>query len=154
MAMLLLAVAETIQGAFGVSDLIFLYRQPAAALRITLATILVNLAAGALLIGPLGIDGAALATLAAIAAGAIMRRHLLRSRFGLRIPLHYSAGPVIAAGLALLAAAATTYFLASAPALFVTGVALVAALLVYAAALELWLVLAGELLALVKFQTD
>ena len=42
--MLLLAAAETIQGAFGVSDLIFLYRQPMAVLRITLATILVNLA--------------------------------------------------------------------------------------------------------------
>ena len=154
MAMLLLAVAETIQGAFGVSDLIFLYRQPTTVLRITLATILVNLAVGALLIVPLGIDGAALATLAAFAAGAIVRRHLLQSRFGLRIPLHYSAGPVIAAAFALLAAVATAYFLASAPVLAVTGVALAAALLVYAAALKLWLILAGESLALVKFQTD
>ena len=153
-AMLLLAAAETIQGAFGVSDLIFLYRQPMAALRITLATILVNLAAGALLIGPLRIDGAALSTLAAIAAGAIMRRHLLRSRFGLRIPLHYSAGPVIAAALALAAAAATGYFLPSVPAPVVPAAALVAALLAYAAALKLWLILAGESLALVKFQID
>ena len=77
-----------------------------------------------------------------------MRRHLLRSRFGLRIPLHYSAGPVIAAALALAAAAATAYLLASAPALVVTAVALVAALLAYAAALKLWLILAGESLAL------
>ena len=152
--MLLLAAAETIQGAFGVSDLIFLYRRPMAVLRITLATILVNLAAGALLIVPLGIDGAALATLVAFATGAIVRRHLLRSRFGLRIPLHYSAGPAIAAALALLAAAATTYFLTSAPALVVTGISLVSALLAYAAVLKLWLVLAGKSLALVKFQTD
>ena len=152
--MLLLAAAETIQGAFGVSDLIFLYRQPTVALRITLATILVNLAAGALLIGPLGIDGAALATLAAFAAGAIIRRHLLRSRFGLRIPLHHSAGPVIAAALAFPVAAATAYFLAPAPTLVVTGAALVAALVAYAAVLKLWLTLAGESLALVKFQTD
>ena len=154
LAMLLLAVAETIQGAFGVCDLIFLYRRPTTVLRITLATILVNLAVGVLLIGPLGIDGAAFATLAAYAAGAIVRRHLLQSRFGLRIPLHYSVGPVIATAFALLAAVATEHFLVWAPVLTVTGVALAAALLVYAAALKLWLILAGKSLALVKFQTD
>ena len=49
-AMLMLAAAESIQGAFGVSDLIFLYRRPAALLWVTATWIAVNFAAGWLLI--------------------------------------------------------------------------------------------------------
>ena len=152
-ALLLLAAAETIQGAFGVSDLIFLYRQPRVALRITMVTILVNLAAGLALIGPFDIDGAAIAVLAATVAGAVIRRYSLRSRFGIRIPLGYSAGPVLAAAAAL-AAAAGTRALAPASGLLVDGVALAAALLAYAAMLKLWLLATRDSLALVKFETD
>ncbi len=152
-ALLLLAAAETIQGAFGVSDLIFLYRQPAVVLRITMVTTIVNLAAGLALIPWLGVDGAALAVLAAMIAGAVIRRIALRSRFGILIPLRYSAGPVVAAALAALAVLLT---IRAAPASeqVTVGVALAAGLLVYAAALRLWLLAMRDSLALAHFRTS
>jgi O-antigen/teichoic acid export membrane protein len=151
-ALLALALAETIQGAFGIGDLIFLYRQPWVVLRITAATTIVNLAAGLALIPWLGIDGAALSVLAAMIAGAIIRRWSLRARFGVRVPLRYSAGPVLAAGLAMLAALGAK--LLAAPEAIRDGLSVVAALIVYAAALRLWLAATGDSLALVKFRTD
>ena len=42
-----------------------------------------------------------------MAAGAVIRRVSLRSRFGISIPLRYSAGPVVAAALAALAVVLT-----------------------------------------------
>ena len=151
-ALLALALAETIQGAFGIGDLIFLYRQPWVALRITAATTLVNLAAGLALIPWLGIDGAALSVLAAMIAGAIIRRLSLRARFGVNVPLRYSAGPVVAAAAAMLAALAAKSLPLSEPVR--DGLSIAAALIVYAGALKLWLVAAGDSLALVKFRTD
>ena len=150
-ALLLLAAAETIQGAFGISDLIFLYRRPAVVLRITMITTAVNLAAGLALIPWLGVDGAALAVLAAMTAGAIIRRISLRAHLGIYIPLRYVAGPVAAAGLA---ASAVLLAAASAPEALAPGIALAAGLLVYAAALKLWLLAAGDSLALAHFRTD
>ena len=70
----------------------------------------------------------------------------------IKIPLRYSAGPVLAAMLAVLAALAAKSLPAAAP--IRDGVALAAALLVYAAALKLWLAATGDSLALVKFRTD
>jgi len=151
-ALLALALAETIQGAFGIGDLIFLYRQPWVVLRITAATTLVNLAAGVALIPWLGIDGAALSVLAAMIAGAIIRRWSLRTRFGVKVPLSYSAGPVLAAAAAVLTVLAAKSLPASEP--IRDGLSVVAALIVYAAALKLWLATTGASLALVKFKTD
>ncbi|HEV2748017.1 MAG TPA: oligosaccharide flippase family protein [Allosphingosinicella sp.] len=153
-ALVFLAAAETILGAFGISELIFLYREPAVALRITLATILVNLVLGAALIVPLGVTGAALAVLAATAAGAAMRRRALRSRFDVRMPLHYSAAPVASAMVAAGAAGLALLAMGSASEAAAAGVALAAALLAYAAALKLWLRATGDSLALVKFKAD
>src|SRR4029450_2904704 len=104
--------------------LIFPSPQPMIALRITMVAILVNLAAGVALIGPLGIDGAAIAVLAAIVASPVTRRYSLRSRFGVRIPLGYSAAPVLAAAASLAAAAVALRVLAPASDLLVDGVAL------------------------------
>jgi len=151
-ALLALALAETIQGAFGIGDLIFLYRQPWVVLRITAATTVVNLAAGVALIPWLGIDGAALSVLAAMIAGAVIRRWSLRARFGIRIPLSYSAGPVLAATASVLAALAIRELPMSAPVR--DGLSVAAVLVVYAAALKLWLAASGDSLALVKFRTD
>jgi O-antigen/teichoic acid export membrane protein len=152
-ALLFVAAAETIQGAFGISDLILLYREPRAALRINMVTILVNLGAGLLLIPMLGILGAAISVLAAITAGAAIRRLSLRARLGIRVPLRYVAGPVAAA----LAGAAAAFLAGRAigpPAdPLAAGAALAAGLLVYAAALKLWLLATGDSLALVKFRT-
>ena len=151
-AMLLLAAGEAIQGAFGVSDLILLYRRPRAQLGITFANIVVNLVAGAALIGPLGVTGAGLSVLVGIAAGALIRRAALRSHFGFGVPLHYSAGPLGAALLAGAAAFAVPAALHGASPALVEGVRLVVALGGYALLLRLWLAISGESLSLVNLQ--
>jgi O-antigen/teichoic acid export membrane protein len=151
-ALLLLAAAEMIQGAFGVSDLIILYRKPFAQLAITSANIAINLAAGWLLIGPLGVTGAGLSVLAGVAAGALIRRISLSVYFGIRAPLLHSAGPILAAAAGVGAAFGVQALLANAaPALFY-GVSLAAGLGVYAAVLKAWLLATGDTLALVNFE--
>jgi O-antigen/teichoic acid export membrane protein len=109
-AMLLLASAESIQGAFGVSDLIFFYRRPQMVIFITMVSASVNLVAGWLLIARYGVAGGALAALLAAAGAAIARRALLRGMFGVAVPLRYVAAPLSAAaanlGIALVVLAA------------------------------------------------
>jgi O-antigen/teichoic acid export membrane protein len=152
-ALLFVAAAETIQGAFGVSDLILLYRQPRAALRITMVTIFVNLGAGLLLIPRLGIPGAAISALAAIVAGAAIRRFSLRAKLGIRIPLRYVAGPAAAALVSAAMAFVAGRGVGPPSDPLAAGAALAAGLLGYAAALKLWLLGTGDSLALVKFRT-
>jgi O-antigen/teichoic acid export membrane protein len=65
LAMLLLAAAETIQGAWGVSDLILLYRRPAYILWLTAIGAAVNVAACVALVPRFGVEGAAAAALIA-----------------------------------------------------------------------------------------
>lgn len=151
-ALLLLAAAETIQGAFGVSDLILLYRKPLAQLAITSANIAINVAAGWLLIGPLGVTGAGLSVLAGVAAGALIRRISLRAYFGVRAPLFYSAGPIAAAALGVAAAFGVLALLRGGPPALLYGVSLAAGLGVYAAVLKAWLIATGDTLALVNFE--
>ena len=150
--LVLLAAAETIQGAFGVSDLILLYRRSALALGVTLVSAVVNLAAGCLLIGPLGATGAALAVLLAMIAGAIVRRQMLRRALGVRVPLHHSLGPTCRrrwrsrrGGVA--------HVLPPSLGLAADGIALVAALAVYGGGLWAWLTLTRESLKLEGFRT-
>ena len=64
-AMALLAVAETLQSAFSIGDLVFVYLRPSLGLRVTLVSIGVGVAAALLLIPPFGIAGAAISVLAA-----------------------------------------------------------------------------------------
>ncbi|HEV2816414.1 MAG TPA: oligosaccharide flippase family protein [Allosphingosinicella sp.] len=105
-AMLLLAAAESIQGAFGVSDLIFFYRRPQLVIFITLVSASLNVVAGWLLIARYGVAGGALAALIAVAGAALARRALLRGVFGVAVPLRYVAAPFSAAaadlGVALI----------------------------------------------------
>lgn len=144
-ALLLLAGADMIQGAFGVSDLIILYRRPLAQLGVTAANIGVNLIAGALLILPLGVTGAGLSVLIGVLAGALIRRLSLRRHFGIGTAFHYSAGPVAAASLAVAAA-----WLLPGP----WPLALAAALLLYAGLLKAWLKVSGETLSLDRFEAS
>lgn len=141
-ALLLLAGAEMVQGAFGVSDLIILYRRPPAQLAVTAANIAVNLLAGLLLIAPLGVTGAALSVLIGVLAGALIRRLALRAHFGIATAIHYSAGPALAAAAAIAAA----WWLPGWPLRVAAGLAL------YLALLKLWLALAGETLSLDRFE--
>jgi O-antigen/teichoic acid export membrane protein len=152
-AMVALVAAETILGAFGVSDLILLYRRPALTVGITSMSIAVNLVAAWLLIGPYGLTGAALSVLVAVAAGALLRRQLLAALFGITVPLTYSVGPIVAAILGI----AGTVMVLNAPVDVAGGwlhaAALAAGLGLYAASLKAWLVLTGDRLELVKFTT-
>jgi O-antigen/teichoic acid export membrane protein len=140
-AMVILAAAEAMQGAFGVSELILLYRRPALVLSIAAAGAAANLLLAWLLVGRFGLDGAAVAVLAAVAMAALLRRFTLRRQFGIRIPAGHSAGPAAAAILA--SAAAWGVHVATAQPLLVLGAALAA----YALALKAWLAASGETLS-------
>ena len=151
-ALLLLAGAETIQGAFGVSELIILYRKPLSQLGIVAANIIVNAMAGILLIGPLGVTGAGLSVLIGVAAGALVRRASLRAHFGFGVPLHHSAGPIAAAALAALAAFALPGWLGAGSLPVLDALRLAAALGSYALLLKLWVSVSGESMTLVNLR--
>lgn len=152
-ALIILAAAETIHGAFGVSDLILLYRRPALSLAVTSVCIVVNLIAAWLLIGSYGLDGAAWSVLIASLAGAAVRRTMLRASFGISIPIVYSAGPAISAIGATAAVLGAAQLLASSSALIVCAASLAAGLAAYAAILKLWLSATGESLSLMNLET-
>ena len=152
-AMVLLVAAETILGAFGVSDLILLYRRPMLSVGIMSMSIAVNLVAAWLLIGPYGLSGAALSVLIAVTAGALLRRQLLATLFGISVPISYSIGPVVAAAVGTAAAWTVLSLPGAAPASgWVAAAALAAGLGLYGAALKAWLAVTGDSLALVKFE--
>jgi O-antigen/teichoic acid export membrane protein len=153
-AMLMLAAAESIQGAFGVSDLIFLYRRPTYLLRVTAIWAAANLAAGWLLIPAYGVEGAALAALLAILAAAVARRALLHKGFGAAISLRRAAPPLIAALAGLGASFAPIQLMAGAADWLRLGLACALGLIVYALALRLALKLTGQSLALTHFVAE
>jgi O-antigen/teichoic acid export membrane protein len=147
-AMLMLGAAEGIQGAYGVSDLIFFDRRPHLILWITAAGAVVNLVAAWPLIALDGVTGAALAALLGTAAAALTRRGLLRSSFGIAVPLRHSAAPLLAAAASLAALASMRLPLADP--IRLVG-ALIAGLAIYWAVLRVALRVTGESLALTHF---
>lgn len=149
-AMLILGAAEAIQGAYGVSDLIFLYRRPQLILWVTATGAAANVAGAWALIRLYGLNGAALAALLGTAAAAFTRRQLLRSRFQIAVPLRYSAAPIFAAVVSLAAAIGLMKLPFSDP---FHLCAMVASLAVYWAALRLAVRLTGESLTLSHFVT-
>jgi O-antigen/teichoic acid export membrane protein len=151
-AMVMLAAAETIQGAFGVSDLILLYRRPLLVLTVTCTSAAVNFIGGLALVSWLGIDGAALAMLLAWIAGALVRRWSLNRVLASPTPLSFNLGPVVAAALAALLAAAILYW-RPLPELVAYALAGSAVVAVYGLGLWLWLKLSGETPRLVNFRT-
>lgn len=100
LATVLLGAAETIQGAYSITDLLLLYLRARLALLVTLVMSAVNLVAAVPLIFAFGIDGAALSVLIAFVSGAVSRRLLLRTRFAVSTPLLHSAGPLFAGAVA------------------------------------------------------
>jgi len=149
-AMLLLAGAESIQGAFGVSDLILLYRRPLWVIVITAVGAGVNLCAGLLLIHSYGVTGGALAALLAVASAALTRGLLLRSGFGVEMPLRHVAAPVSAAAADLGIALVVLALPIESPALRL-GLAALLGLAAYAAMLAGALRATGESLSLTHF---
>ncbi len=152
-ALVVLAIAEVMQGALGVPDLIFLYRRPMMMIRVTAVSIVVTLGTALLWISAYGLDGAAFSVLAGAAAGALTRRWLLRTSFGIATPLSYSAGPVAACLAAVAVSMLAFEVLRGTPGILFYGGTAIGALLTYAAALKLWLSVTGDSLALVDFKS-
>ena len=96
-ALLFLSVAESVQGAFGLGDLIFVYRRPELGLWITALSIVLGLALGIALIGMWGVTGAGAAVLISFWLRALHRRVVLFKHFAVKVPLGYYAGPLAAA---------------------------------------------------------
>lgn len=144
-ALTVLAVAETLQSAFSIGDLVFVYLRPGLGLRLTLAGIAVGIATALLLIPPFGLAGAACSVLAAHGVRAAGRSRLLRSRFAFSAGPAHPLAPVAAAALAAAAGVA----IGTPPLL-----ALAASLAFYAAAILAWARLGRHPLGLAGFQGD
>ncbi len=99
-ALLAMVLAEAVNGAFGVSELILYYRRPALALQVNLIQIVIAAAAIPLLTPRYNILGASLAMLLAAIVAAVLRRHWLAGLGVRRHPLH-AAVPAIAAGISV-----------------------------------------------------
>ncbi len=144
-AMLLLAAAECIQGAYGVSDLILLYRRPMFILWLTAIGAVVNVAACVALVPRFGVEGAAAAALLAYLAANLARRLFLARSFAIHVPLAYASAPLLA-GAAGVAAA---FGFSGMP-----GLAFILGLLVYALTLGAALRLGGGNLSMTHFVID
>jgi O-antigen/teichoic acid export membrane protein len=151
-ATVILAAAETIQGAFSITDLLLLYLRARLAMLVTLVMSAVNVAAALPLIRLYGIDGAAASVLIAFVAGAMLRRRLLRTRFAVTTRLLHSGGPLLAAaGAAAIALLGHRYVPAMAPVPLQLTL-LAAVLAAYGTALFAWQRITGESLQLVGFR--
>jgi O-antigen/teichoic acid export membrane protein len=148
---LALAAAETVQAAFSIGDLVFVYLRPRLGLWLTLASIAIGAGAAFLLIPLWGIGGAALSVLAAYGARAVWRSLVLRGQFSLTVPHTHHAGPFVAAAAGIAAAAAARTL---APGSAGEAAALAAGLVAYGAALFLWLRLKRESLTLTGFTAE
>ncbi|HEY0413038.1 MAG TPA: lipopolysaccharide biosynthesis protein [Allosphingosinicella sp.] len=149
--LLALAIAEAIQAAFSIGDLVFVYLKPKLGLALTLASIAVGVIAAVLLIPRWGIDGAALSVLAAYAVRAALRSLVLRARFHLDVPRSHQAGPLLAA-----AAGAGAVLLARTAPLSprFDPLPLLAGLGLYAAVLAAWLAVRNQSLSLSGFTAE
>jgi O-antigen/teichoic acid export membrane protein len=150
-AAVVLGLAETIQGAFSITDLLLLYLRARLALYVTLVMSIVNLAAALPLVAAFGIDGAACSVLIAFLCGALARRWVLRARFEAGAPLLHCGGPLLAGATAACAALLGHHYVASGAPL--AQLALLAGVLaIYGGAILAWQRATGESLRLVGFR--
>jgi O-antigen/teichoic acid export membrane protein len=145
-ALLCLAAAEVIQGAFGLGELVLIYSRPRVAVAMTAGFMVVGVA-GAMLLEPrLGLTGIALAILFSYSARAVVRRLLLRRIHAVEIPTAYWAGPVGAAAAGLAIALAIGREVGPWHGLAGAAPALLAGLAAYAILLLVWIRTSGETL--------
>lgn len=140
-ALVALACAETLQAAFSIGDLVFVYLRPRFGLWLTLVSIAVGIVAALLLIPAFGTAGAGLSVLLAYGVRAAIRSWALRARFGFDVPRAHNAAPLAAAACGAGAALAMGG----------GWWALAAATIVYALVLASWLKATGQRLALSGF---
>lgn len=151
-ALLCLAAAEAIQGAFGLGEYIFVYRRPKLGLWVTATSIAVGVAAGLILIPLWGVTGAGIAVLLSYALRALHRRYLLADRFGVRPSATHSAGPLVAALAGMAASALIVETGPNALALYVG--AAIAGLALYGGLILIWMRLTGERIRITGFVAD
>jgi len=143
-ALLCLAAAEVIQGAFGVSELVLIYSRPRVAVAMTAGFMLVGVA-GAILLEPhLGLTGIALAILISYAGRAIVRRLLLRHIHAVDIATAYWSGPFATAAAGLATAIVTGPRVAGLSGFAGAAPSLLAGLTAYGLILLLWVRTSGE----------
>lgn len=155
-ALIAMVLAEAVNGAFGVSELILYYRRPALALAVNGILIALALVLIPLLAPMLGILGASGAMLLAAIMAAALRRHWL---IGLGVRRHLlHAGFPVAASLAGAAAGLLLYRIlsrvAQVPVSFDRTAAPVLALAVYGAAVWAWTRLQPGVLSLARFRVS
>ena len=150
-ALLALSLAETLNGAFGVSEMIIYYLRPARALAINSAMIAVTVIVIPPLASRLGINAAALAVLLA-ALLAVWLRWSWLADFGIRHHALHAAPPIVAAGVGIVLGYALREALAgSAPPLRSVLPAL-AALGSYALMIGVWVRRRPDALSLARFR--
>jgi len=136
-ALIALTAAELIQSAFGIGDLLFAWQRPKTGLAITLASALIGIVAGLLLIPALGITGAGLSVLLSFSARAVFRRQVLRSQLGVHPPFVLLA-PLLGAAAAGAATIMALNHIAAYPAVQALG-----GLAAYGVVLATWLKATG-----------
>jgi O-antigen/teichoic acid export membrane protein len=147
-AAVLLACAEAVQGAFGIGELLLVYRRPALGLGITAGTVVLALVAGFVLTSAWGLEGAAASLLLTYCLRAWARRAALKASLAVAVSLGFGLPPLLAG-----AAGAVAALLTGAGELGAGSwtVALAAGLAVYLGLLFVWMRLSGESLALRHF---
>jgi O-antigen/teichoic acid export membrane protein len=135
-AMLCLAAAEMVQGAFGLGELLLIYSRPRLMAGLSAAFVALGAVAAVALQPLLGLTGIGLSVLVSYGARALCRRILLRKLFGLPLEMPLWSGPVVATAIAISVIAA----LATLSTIAAVGFGLGA----YSGALALWLGRAGD----------
>jgi O-antigen/teichoic acid export membrane protein len=138
-ALIALAFAESIQAAFGIGDLMFVYLRPRMGFAITLVSIVLGTAAAFPLIAAFGITGAALSVLCVYGARAAIRATILQWKFHVSAAPWHHAGPLVAGALGCVVAG-----LIDVESVKMAALALGAGLATYAVVLTAWVVIAKE----------
>lgn len=143
-ALLCLIVAELIQGAFGVGELVLIYSRPRVAAAMTAASMIAAIVGARLLEPGYGLTGIAFAILLSTAGRALCRRLLLRRLHEVEIPASYWAGPLAAAAAGLAVAEVSIWAFGIGRGFAVAIPAAVAGLAVYGIGLVVWVRASGE----------
>lgn len=141
-----LAAAETIQAAFGVSELLLIYTRPRAAVALTAIFMAVGVAVAVVLEPLLGLTGVALAVALSYSGRAMARRLLIGRIYDVRVPGAYWTGPALAGAGGVAAALALSFPHSAGHDLVAALPSLAGGLCAYALCLLAWLRWTGETL--------
>jgi O-antigen/teichoic acid export membrane protein len=150
-ALIALSLAETLNGAFGVGEMIIYYLRPARALAINSAMIAVTVIVIPPLASRLGINAAALAVLIA-ALVAVWLRWSWLADFGIRHHSLHAAPPIVAAVIATIVGWGLHAGLNGLPTAATASLPALAALASYALIIGIWVRRRPDALSLARFR--